>query len=97
MFGEGISRSGNLLDVGVDLDIIEKSGSWFYYGGERLAQGKDNAKKMIEEDEKLIAEIEEKIKAAMADGAQLDANEFEEEDGDDEELDIRLLDLDIDE
>ena len=97
IYGKGISKTGEIIDMGIELGIIEKSGSWFYYGGERLAQGKDNAKKMIEEDEKLIAEIEEKIKAAMADGAQLDANEFEEEDGDDEELDIRLLDLDIDE
>ncbi|MBE6562435.1 MAG: recombinase RecA [Ruminococcaceae bacterium] len=97
IYGKGISKTGEIIDMGIELGIIEKSGSWFYYGGERLAQGKDNAKKMIEEDEKLITEIEEKIKAAMADGAQLDANEFEDEDGDDEELDIRLLDLDIDE
>ena len=97
IYGKGISKTGEIIDMGIELGIIEKSGSWFYYGGERLAQGKDNAKKIIEEDEKLITEIEEKIKAAMADGAQLDAGEFENEDGDDEELDIRLLDLDIDE
>ncbi len=97
IYGKGISKTGEIIDMGIELGIIEKSGSWFYYGGERLAQGKDNAKKIIEEDEKLVSEIEQKIKAAMADGAQIGADDFGEDDGDDEELDIRLLDLDIDE
>ncbi len=97
IYGKGISKTGEIIDMGIELGIIEKSGSWFYYGGERLAQGKDNAKKVIGEDEALLSEIEEKIKAKMAEGAQLGAEDFEDEDGDDDELDIRLLDLDLDE
>lgn len=57
MFGEGISKIGETLDFAVDLDIINKSGSWFSYNGERLGQGRENVKKIFEENEELYHEI----------------------------------------
>lgn len=93
IYGKGISKTGEIIDMGIELGVVEKSGSWFYYNGERLAQGKDNAKKVIEESPELLAEIEEKIKVLRISG---EGEESVPEDNDDE-LDIRLLDLDIDE
>jgi recombination protein RecA len=65
MFGTGISRSGELIDLGVEYDIIKKSGSWFSYEGTKLGQGRDAAKKMMEDNVELAAEIEAKIIEAM--------------------------------
>ena len=62
MYGEGISREGNIIDVGVDMDIVDKSGSWFSYDGERLGQGRDKVKKILAENPELAAEIENKIR-----------------------------------
>lgn len=62
IYGQGISRSGNLIDVGVNLDIVEKSGSWFSYDGTRLGQGREAAKKVLEDNPELYAEIEAKIR-----------------------------------
>ncbi len=92
LFGSGISKSGEIIDTGVELGIIEKSGSWFAYNGERLGQGRDNARKLIESDEALSAEIEAKIKAALAKGD----NDTVEAELDEDDLDIRMLDLDLD-
>lgn len=63
MYGQGISHAGELLDLGVELDIIEKSGAWFSYKGQRLGQGRDNVKKYFEENQKLSDEIEEQVRA----------------------------------
>ncbi len=65
MFGEGISRSGELVDLGVDLGIVKKSGSWFSYEGQKLAQGRDATKKLMEDNPELAEEIEQKIMAAL--------------------------------
>ena len=65
MFGEGISKEGELVDYGVKLDIIDKSGAWFSYGDKKLGQGRENVKAMLKEDKKLAEEIENKIKIAM--------------------------------
>ncbi len=65
MFGEGISKEGELVDYGVKLDIIDKSGAWFSYGDIKLGQGKENVKKRFKEDTKLRDEIEAKIKEAL--------------------------------
>ncbi len=65
MFGEGISKSGEILDLGVDYGIINKSGSWFSYNGEKLAQGRDAAKNVIADNPELAEELEGKIMAAM--------------------------------
>ena len=64
MFGKGISRSGEVLDMAVDSDLVKKSGSWFSYGDTKLGQGRDAVKTMIEDNPELMAELEEKIKEA---------------------------------
>ena len=65
MFGEGISRSGEIIDLGVELGIINKSGSWFSYNGTKLAQGRDAAKRMVVDNPELADELEAKIMAAL--------------------------------
>lgn len=65
MFGEGISKSGEIIDLGVEYDIISKSGSWFSYNGTKLAQGRDAAKRVIADNPELAEELEEKIMRAM--------------------------------
>ena len=65
MFGEGISKEGELVDYGVKLDIIDKSGAWFSYGDKKLGQGRENVKAMLKENKELAEEIEHKIKVAM--------------------------------
>ncbi len=64
MYGTGISKTGELLDLGVKAGIVEKSGSWFSYGDERIGQGRENAKKFLTENKKTAYEIEDKIRAA---------------------------------
>lgn len=65
MFGEGISKAYEILDLGVEHDIIQKSGSWFSYDGSKLAQGRDAAKRVIEDNPELAEELEAKIMAAL--------------------------------
>jgi recombination protein RecA len=62
MYGLGISKSGEILDLGVELDIIQKSGSWFSYDGNKLGQGRDSVKTLIEDNPELMEELEMKIK-----------------------------------
>ncbi len=64
MYGKGISREGSLLDVGVELGIVKKSGAWFTYEGEQLGQGRENVKTFLAENVDLMVEISEKIRAA---------------------------------
>ena len=82
-----------IVDMGVETKVIEKSGSWFYYDGERLGQGKDNVRALIESNAELAAELEAKIKAAMT-ALDTDEDDIPE---DDEDLEIDLLGLDLDE
>ena len=95
IFGKGISKSGEIVDMGIELGIVEKSGSWFYYNGERIAQGKDNARKYFEENPAVLDEVEAKIKELKAKGAGEESSDTSDDVP--EDLDIRLLDLDIDE
>ena len=67
MFGEGISREGELMDYGVKLDIIDKSGAWFSYGSTKLGQGRENAKAFLKENEAIGTEIENKIRENIGD------------------------------
>ncbi|SFS49660.1 recombination protein RecA [Sulfitobacter marinus] len=64
MYGEGISKMGELLDLGVKAGVVDKSGSWFSYGDERIGQGRENAKTFLKENEAMALEIEDKIRAA---------------------------------
>ena len=62
IYGKGISKSGNILDLGINLGLVEKSGSWFGYNGTRIGQGRENAKKYLEDNPEIMNEIEEKIR-----------------------------------
>jgi recombination protein RecA len=62
IYGEGISKVGDLLDLAAEHDIVEKSGAWFAYGGERIGQGRENAKRFLKEHPTMIAEIEAKVR-----------------------------------
>ena len=64
MYGEGISKMGELIDLGVKAGVVEKSGSWFSYGDERIGQGRENVKQFLRENRNLALEIEDKIRAA---------------------------------
>lgn len=74
MFGEGISASYEILDLAVEFNIVQKSGSWFSYKGTNLAQGRDAAKRMLDDNPELSAELEAKIMAAMAAADQSSGN-----------------------
>ena len=74
MFGQGISRSGEIVDVGVELGILKKSGSWFSYNESKLAQGREATKKLIEDNPELAAELESLIMEQLG-GKQLDTAE----------------------
>jgi recombination protein RecA len=65
MYGEGVSREGDLIDIAVEHKIIEKSGAWFAYGGERLGQGRENVKNYLKENIELRTQIEEKVRKAL--------------------------------
>ena len=79
MFGEGISREGELMDYGVKLDIIDKSGAWFSYGSTKLGQGRENAKAFLKENEAVAAEIENKIRENIGDALSASAEADEGE------------------
>jgi recombination protein RecA len=66
VFGQGISKSGEIVDLGVDADIVEKSGSWYSYDGAKIAQGREAAKQFFEDNPELAMEVENKIKAKYA-------------------------------
>ena len=66
VYGEGISKAGNILDMAVNMDIIEKSGSWFSYDGDRIGQGRENVKKYLKDNPKILEEVEEKVRANFA-------------------------------
>ncbi len=62
LYGKGISKVGNILDMAVNLDIVEKSGAWFSYNGQRISQGRENAKRYLEEHADIMAEIDKKVR-----------------------------------
>jgi recombination protein RecA len=63
MYGEGISKTGELIDLGVAASVVEKSGAWFSYNGQRIGQGRENAKAFLKENPQVANEIEQKIRA----------------------------------
>ena len=62
VYGKGISKEGNILDMAVNLDIIEKSGSWFSYNGDKIGQGRENAKKYLKDNPEIMTEVEKKVR-----------------------------------
>ena len=102
LYGKGISLSSEVLDFAIKFDIIKKSGSWFSYNGERIGQGKDNVRKLIESNPEMLAELEEKVRALLS-NPQLkgqESLEFEladDENAADDDFDIRLMKLEDDE
>lgn len=66
VYGQGISKEGNILDMAVNLDIIEKAGSWFSYNGERIGQGRENVKKYLKENPEVLEEVEKKVRDNFA-------------------------------
>jgi len=102
LYGTGIAKSGEVLDMAVELGIIEKSGAWFSYNGNRLGQGREKTRLMLDEDPSFMAEIESKIKEKDLKN-DMERSDFDDVDGlgdmdedDSEALDIRLLNLDED-
>ncbi|MBQ4354505.1 MAG: recombinase RecA [Clostridia bacterium] len=94
LYGTGISKASEIVDMATELGIIDKSGAWFSYEGNRLAQGRDNARIAIDNDPVLMAELEQKIKEkGEAPDMEREDGEIDFDDEDNEELDIRLLDL----
>ena len=65
LYGEGISREGEIIDMGVAARVLEKSGAWYAYNGEKIGQGKDNAREYLRENLDLAVEIENKVREAM--------------------------------
>ena len=95
LYGKGISRAGEILDMGTELGLIQKSGAWFSYNGERIGQGKDNARKFIETNKSVMDELDAKIreKYQSADLSELERADLDDDlEGDD--FDIRVLDMD---
>ena len=93
VYGKGISKSGNILDLGINLGLVDKSGSWFGYNGNRIGQGRENAKKYLEDNPEIMSEIEQKIRnnfneafeKSLGEEVIDEEQEIEPEDLDDEE------------
>jgi recombination protein RecA len=89
LYGSGISKSSEIIDMAIRLEIIDKSGAWFYFDGERLGQGKENVRKLIESDKELMDKLEalvrEKVASMGDDGEEnMTDDDFEIKDFDDE-------------
>ncbi|MBQ9743931.1 MAG: recombinase RecA [Clostridia bacterium] len=91
LYGKGISKSSEIIDMAVNLDIVEKSGSWFSYDGAKIGQGKDNARKFFEDNPELMKELEEKIKKKIENGEVSEGDSFDIDSGD---FDLDALNLD---
>ena len=75
LYGEGISREGEILDLGSELNIVEKSGAWYSYGGDRIGQGKDNAREYLRANAAMAFEIENKVRAAKGVALRVEASD----------------------
>jgi recombination protein RecA len=82
MYGRGISREGSLIDIGVDLGIVNKSGAWYTYDGEQLGQGKEKAKEFLNENPELMFAIDERIRnqVGIVAGGEVSLDEAEDAD-----------------
>ncbi|MEL6121591.1 MAG: recombinase RecA [Pseudomonadota bacterium] len=86
MYGEGISKTGELLDLGVKAGVVEKSGSWYSYGDERIGQGRENAKQFLKDNQTVALTIEDKIRAAHGLEFDFEPTESEKDEGSDDIL-----------
>ena len=93
VYGKGISKSGNILDLGINLGLVDKSGSWFGYNGNRIGQGRENAKKYLEDNPEIMSEIEQKIRNNFNEAFEKSLGEEEI----DEEQEIEPEDMDDEE
>jgi recombination protein RecA len=90
LYGSGISKSSEIIDMAIQLEIVDKSGAWFYFEGERLGQGKDNVRKLIESDKELMDKLETLVREKVAamgnedESNQMLDDDFEIKDFDDE-------------
>ena len=91
LYGKGISRAGEIVDMASELEIIKKSGAWFSYGGEKLGQGRDNVRRLLEENTELFEEILAKVRADSDKLQDAEIEEFELDDEDEDDFDIRTL------
>ncbi|SER59255.1 recombinase RecA [Salipaludibacillus aurantiacus] len=91
MYGEGISKEGSILDIGSDLDIVQKSGAWYSYNSERMGQGRENAKQYLKENEEVMNEIELRIREyhGLVTPQDVPAPDAPEEDDDNLSLDLK--------
>ena len=86
VYGKGISKEGSVLDLAVDLDIIEKSGSWFSYNGEKIGQGRENVKRQLAENPKFMQEVEKKVRDNFNKAFENALVEGEKEEDDDDDF-----------
>ena len=93
LYGKGISRSSEIIDYCISLDIIKKSGSWFSYNGERIGQGKENVRKLFESNPELLAELDAKVRAMKDKIDSGNASDEFELDTDEDDFDIKTLKL----
>lgn len=84
VYGQGISKEGNILDMGVNLEIVDKSGSWFSYNGERIGQGRENVKKYLRQNSEMLKDIEEKVRENFARAFEQSLGEEENKDEDED-------------
>ena len=82
LYGEGISREGELVDLGVKYDIVEKSGAWYAYNGAKIGQGKDNVRVWLKENPEMADEIDRKIREAAGTTVEITEGKLDETDGD---------------
>lgn len=90
MYGEGISREGEVIDLGVEVEVVQKSGSWYSYEGERLGQGRENSKQFLKENPAICAEISNKIRESYGLAGANYIIAGHDEDDEDEELELLL-------
>ncbi|MBP6552132.1 MAG: recombinase RecA, partial [Vitreoscilla sp.] len=81
LYGEGVSLEGEIIDIGVKLGLVEKSGAWYSYNGNKIGQGKDNTRMWLKENPEIANEIEQKIRAEVGITAQITEGTLDETDG----------------
>ena len=95
MYGKGISRIGEIVDLGLEFDILKRSGAWFYYGETRLGQGRDNVRVLFEDNAELVEEIESKIFAALNNEEVSTTTAFSDDETDEAPVAHKSIDIDI--